>query len=68
MNQVIVHELLHCHLFALEDYAEDIVAEIATKKTAAVFNIGHTKLVETAIDGLADAIAAIVPPFALPQR
>lgn len=68
MNQVIVHELLHCHLFALEDYAEDIVAEIAPKKTAAVFNIGHTKLVETAIDGIADAIAAIVPPFALPQR
>lgn len=68
MTQVLVHELLHCHLFALEDYSEDIVEELATKKTAAVFNIGHTKLVETAIDGLADAIAALVPPFALPQR
>jgi hypothetical protein len=68
MTQVLVHELLHCHMFALEDYSEDIVAELATKKTAAVFNIGHTKLVETAIDGIADAITALVPPFTLPQR
>jgi hypothetical protein len=68
MTQVIVHEMVHCHLFALEDYSEDIVAELATKKTSNVFNIGHTKLVETAIDGLADAIAGLVPIFILPQR
>lgn len=68
MTQVLVHELLHCHMFAVDDYAEEIVAELASKKTSAVFNLGHTKLLETAIDGMADAIARLVPQFVLPQR
>jgi hypothetical protein len=68
MTQVILHELMHCHLFALEDYTTDIVEEIAPKRISAVFNIGHTKLTETAIDALADAFAGLLPELVFPSK
>lgn len=68
MNQVIIHELMHCHLFHLEDYTTDSVEEIGSKKTAALFTIGHTKLVETSIDAIADAFTDLVPPFEFPLK
>jgi hypothetical protein len=68
MTQVIVHELLHCHMFAVEDFANDVVGQLTTKKTSAVFNTGFTKLIETSIDGIADSITQMVPMFTLPQR
>ncbi len=68
MTQVIIHELIHCHLFALEDFTTDVVEEIAPKKIAAVFNIGHTKLTESAIDALADAFVTLLPTLVFPQK
>lgn len=68
MNQVIIHELMHCHLFHLEDYTTDSVEEIGTKKISNLFNIGHTKLVETAIDTIADAFTELLPPFEIPFK
>jgi hypothetical protein len=68
MNQVIIHELMHCHLFQLEDYSVDSVEEIAPKRISALFNIGHTKLVETSIDAIADAFTELVPSFDFPFK
>jgi hypothetical protein len=68
MTQVIIHELMHCHLFALEDYTTDVVEEIAPKRIAAVFNIGHNKLTETTIDAIADAFTGLLPVIVFPQR
>jgi len=68
MNQVIIHELMHCHLFHLEDYTVDSVEEIAPKRISSLFNIGHTKLVETAIDSIADAFTEVLPPFEFPFK
>lgn len=68
MTQVIIHELMHCHLFIIEDYTSDVVNEVAAVKTAKVFNIGFTKLIETSIDSIADAFAELLPEFDDPEQ
>ena len=68
MNQVIIHELMHCHLFQLEDYTVDSVDEIAPKKISALFNVGHTKHLETSIDAIADAFTEVLPAFDFPFK
>lgn len=68
MTQAVVHELMHCYLFAVEDYTEDMFELATDKKTYELFNIGHSKLIETAIDGIADGIAKNIPGYVLPNR
>jgi len=68
MTQAVVHELLHCYYFPVEDYTEDMFTKATDEKSAELFSIGHTKLMETAIDGIADGIANVVPNFKLPDR
>ena len=68
MTQAVVHELMHCYLFAVEDYTEDMFEKATDKKTYELFNIGHSKLIETAIDGIADGIAKNIPGYTLPNR
>jgi len=68
MTQAVVHELLHCYYFPVEDYTEEMFTKATDEKSAELFSIGHTKLMETAIDGIADGIANVVPTFKLPDR
>jgi len=68
MTQAVVHELLHCYYFPVEDYTEEMFTKATDEKSAELFSIGHTKLMETAIDGIADGIANVVPNFKLPDR
>jgi hypothetical protein len=68
MTQAVVHELLHCYYFPVEDYTEEMFSKATDEKSAELFSIGHTKLMETAIDGIADGIANVVPNFKLPDR
>jgi hypothetical protein len=68
MTQAVVHELLHCYYFPAEDYTEEMFSKATDEKSAELFSIGYTKLMETAIDGVADGIATIVPQFKLPDR
>ena len=68
MTQCIIHELMHCHLFVVEDYTEDVVREVTTRKTANVFTIGFTKLIETSVDSIADAFTELLPEFDMPDK
>lgn len=68
MTQAVVHELLHCYYFPVEDYTEEMFTKATDEKSTELFSIGHTKLMETAIDGIADGIANVVPNFKLPDR
>ena len=53
-RHTIVHELLHCHVNGAWDYAVDT---FATEDARRAFR----RLAETAVDGLADAIAPLLP-------
>jgi hypothetical protein len=65
-QQTLVHEMLHCHVFALEELGSSTVAALASKQAVAVFAVAHTSAVECLVDGLADAFAGLVEPLHLP--
>lgn len=53
----IVHELLHCILWPLEEYIEDSIPQLIGKPAYTVFESGFNLLTERAIDPLSVAIA-----------
>lgn len=65
-GQILVHEMLHCHLFQMENLAATTVAALAGKQATAVFNVAYTAENELVTDALADAISPMVAPFHLP--
>lgn len=61
-RQTLVHELVHCHLFALHEVAAaafKLLPEPARELAATLMN----DQVELATDGLADAIAPLTDPI-----
>ena len=65
-TQTLVHELIHCHLQALTDLAENTVESLTNEGGSAIFAIANSQCIEITTDALADAIAPMVPPFILP--
>lgn len=65
--QVLTHELMHCHLFSLHDYAKAAFAAASKRNSLAQELHEHTLTahVETAVDGLADALSSLMPPIDL---
>lgn len=62
-HQALVHEMVHCHLFAIHEHAKEGFAAAAKKNKLArkVFNAGLNQQIETATDALADALAELLP-------
>lgn len=65
-SQTLVHEMVHCHLFAVDDLARASVEVAASKKAVAMFDVAFTSAIEQATDAFADAFAGLLPPLVLP--
>jgi hypothetical protein len=65
--QTLVHELLHCHIFALDNLAGDTVDALASKSAGKVFEVALEAAVECTTDTLADILLPFVPEFKLPE-
>lgn len=65
-GQILVHEMVHCHLFQMESLASTAVSTLAGKRAAAVFDLAYTASNEVATDALADAFHQLAVPFQLP--
>jgi len=59
-RQTVVHELIHCHLFALHAMSDEVVALLA-KPAARLASKVMTVEVERVTDALADAFSPTVP-------
>jgi len=60
-TQTLVHELVHCHLFALHYMAERAMEESVGSKAFKIFEVALDCEVEKATDILADIIVPFVP-------
>lgn len=60
-RQTLVHELVHCHLAQSRWLIYKAADEILSKAAAAALFLGFDQNLEYATDGLADAIAPLVP-------
>lgn len=65
--QTLIHELLHCHLFALDNLASDTVEALGSKSTGKVFEVALEATLECTTDTLADVLLPFVPIFELPN-
>jgi hypothetical protein len=65
-GQILLHEMVHGHLFQLESLACSAASALGDKRVAAVFNVAYTASNEVATDALADAFHPLVEPFRLP--
>lgn len=65
--QTLIHELLHCHLFALDNLASDTVEALGSKSAGKVFEVALEAAVECTTDTLADVLLPFVPNFELPN-
>lgn len=65
VRQTLVHELLHCHLFAPHHLAEEMLMASAGDKKSALGLIALDASIESATDAIAEAFAAVLP---LPPR
>lgn len=60
VRQTLVHELLHCHLFAPHHLAEELLMASAGKRSSLAL-IALNSAVEQATDAIAEAMAAMIP-------
>lgn len=65
-GQILLHEVMHCHLFQMESLALATVSALAGKEATAVFDRAYTSANELATDALADALVPLVRQFRLP--
>jgi len=65
-RQVLVHELCHCYLFAIDESANDAVEVLGTKREAALFQAQFNNHIEMVTDRLADTISKFLPEFRMP--
>jgi hypothetical protein len=68
MRQTLIHEMLHCHMFAPHHNAERTVTELGGTRAGSAFSVGMTSMIELATDAIADALAPFFPTFELPER
>lgn len=60
-SQILLHELMHCHFFPLEEAAEAAVGSLGSDQVLGMFKAVHTGLLEMTVDTLADAFVPLVP-------
>lgn len=65
-GQILLHEMVHCHLFQMENLATTSVSALAGKEATALFSRAYTSANELVTDALADAFEPLVVPFRLP--
>ena len=65
--QTLIHELLHCHLFALDNLASETVDALTSKAAGKVFEVALEAAVECTTDTIADILLPFVPSFELPN-
>jgi len=65
-GQILLHEMIHCHLLQLESLASSTLSALGDKRAATVFKVAYTASNEVATDALADAFCPLVEPFRLP--
>lgn len=65
-GQILLHEMVHCHLFQMENLATTSVSALAGKEATTVFSRAYTSANELVTDALADAFEPLVVPFRLP--
>jgi hypothetical protein len=68
MRQTLIHEMLHCHMFAPHHNAERTVTELGGTRAGDAFSVGMTSMIELATDAIADSLAPFFPTFELPER
>jgi len=66
-GQILLHEMIHCHLFQMESLASTTVSVLTDKRATAVFNVAYTAANECATDAFADAFYSLVAAFHLPD-
>ena len=66
-KQTLIHELIHCHLFALHYLAEEAFKLYSTSNAQEVFALMLESEIEKATDALADIITPLIPNFELPK-
>lgn len=60
VRQTIVHELMHCHLFALQHTTEATIESLSGNKALAAFAPALNSLIESVTDVLADAFTPLI--------
>lgn len=60
-RQTLVHELVHCHLFALHELVRATCERVLDAQAADVADVAVTCAVEAATDALATALATAMP-------
>lgn len=66
-REIVVHELVHCHLAQVQSQVEDDLEEQLSKSTDAIFFAAFRRNVEYAVDGLSKALAEHFPLIAWPD-
>lgn len=63
VRRILTHELMHCHLFAIEAYAVDAVEAALPGEASAsrIFRSGMNQQVELLADGFSDFVYTLVP-------
>ena len=65
-GQILIHEMVHCHLFQMESLVSAMASAVAGKDATAMFNRAYTSANELTTDALADVLEPLVAPFRLP--
>ena len=60
-TQALTHELMHAHLFALQDTTAELLVLLTTPDRASVANVALLAQVELSVDALADAVQPLLP-------
>jgi len=60
-TQALTHELMHAHLFALQDTTAELLVLLTTPDRASVANVALLAQVERSVDALADAFQPLLP-------
>jgi hypothetical protein len=64
----IVHELIHCHEFSMSRMVEGDLKKTLGEHVHALFWESYKRQLELMVDGIADAIAPLMPPFPQPKK
>jgi len=60
-TQALTHELIHAHLFALQDTVAELLVLLTTPDRASVAHVALLAQVELSVDALADAVQPLLP-------
>ena len=67
MRHALVHELVHCHLFAVHHQAEFVFEDTLKPKAAMIAGRAVLNEVEKSTDAMADVLCTLLPPMPDPR-